>query len=161
MLVLWAAVPWLYLNFGTWSFQRYLPLPADPRYIELVYPPLMLLSGVALSRAFASRASLARLAGVAFAVVMVSGVGVGLATRGRTAGADEMSVLREIVRAAQAARPQSIHTDDASWRRALRIFDESLVSESLEAATVEVVPDMWGLPSARPREPQPDPGGVR
>lgn len=43
-LSLWAALPWLYLNFGTSSFQFYWALPAAPRYIGLVYAPLLVLS---------------------------------------------------------------------------------------------------------------------
>lgn len=156
MLVLWAALPWLYLNFGTWSFQRYMPIPTEPRYIEIIYPPIMLLSAVLLSRALAAGPMIARSAAVALAVVMAVGTGAGLATRGQTADAREMNVLREIVRAAQAQPSQTIYTDVVDWRLALTVFDASLVSESADTATIVLTRDALGLPTVQPiLSPQP------
>jgi len=43
-MFLWAAVPWLYLNFVTSSLNRYWVLPAGDRYILFIYPPLRLIS---------------------------------------------------------------------------------------------------------------------
>jgi hypothetical protein len=54
-LSLWAALPWLYLNFGTSSFQSYLALPAAPRHIGLVYAPLFVLSATVIVEWAATR----------------------------------------------------------------------------------------------------------
>jgi hypothetical protein len=147
MLLLWAAVPWLYLNFGTWNFTRYAPLPADPRYIELVYPPLMVLAAIGLNRALEARAAISRTAMVSLLVVMVTGVGVGVTVRGQTANAGEMSVLREIVRASQALPPHSIYTDSEDWRRALAVLDRSRISPTREGASIILIRHRFGFPA--------------
>ena len=139
LVVLWAAVPWLYMNFGSWSLQQYAPLPRETRYIVFSYPPLMLLSGVLLSRALSARAWIARPMAAGLALVLLVGVMTGFAARGDTGRAHEMTVLREIVRAAQATPGQTIYTEDRKWHRALAIFDASLVSASPERATFILV----------------------
>ena len=82
LLLLWAAIPWLYLSFGSWSLQQYALIPRDPRYIEFTYPPLMLLSGVAISRALAARPLIARSAALALALVAGAGIVIGVGMRG-------------------------------------------------------------------------------
>lgn len=135
LLVLWAVLPWLYLNFGSWSLQQYVLLPREPRYIMFTYPPLMLLSGVVLSRALAARTALAWPMAMGLGVVLLVGVMSGLATRGQTARAEEMSVLREIVRATQRMPGQTIYTDDIRWSRALPVLNGSLIATSPATAT--------------------------
>jgi 4-amino-4-deoxy-L-arabinose transferase-like glycosyltransferase len=96
LLLLWAALPWLYLNYGTSSFSRYVPIPAAPRYIMFVYPPLFLLSGWILSRAATlrppARTAIAAAMGGLLALGAVSAQ-VTRATGYRTA---EVAVLRSI-----------------------------------------------------------------
>src|SRR4051794_5529550 len=48
LLVLWAVLPWTYLNFGTSNLTHYWALPAADRYILLIYPPLFMLSAKTL-----------------------------------------------------------------------------------------------------------------
>jgi hypothetical protein len=111
-----------------------------------IYPPLMLLCGVVLSRALAARTALARPMAMGFGVVLLVGVMTGLATRGRIARAEEMTVLREIVRATQATPAQTIYTTDHRWSRALEVFDASLVSATADAATFILVRGPLDLP---------------
>jgi 4-amino-4-deoxy-L-arabinose transferase-like glycosyltransferase len=49
LLLLWAAIPFLYLNFGSSSFREYMPLPAAHRYLLVIFPPLLLLAGLGLA----------------------------------------------------------------------------------------------------------------
>lgn len=156
LVALWILVPGLYLNFGTWSFKTYAPLPRDERYIELLYPPLMLLTGVALSRAFAARPLIARFSAAALAVVMTAGVASGLALRGEIAYARHMNVLREIVRGVQAVPGQTIYTDDDRWLRAMYVFDASLLSRSADTATFTLASDPLGLPAIEPARRSPN-----
>lgn len=153
MLMLWAVIPWLYLNFGSWSFERYAPLPADPRYIEFTYPPLMLLTAVALSRALAGSAMMARSAVAMLAVVMVSGAASGFLMRGTTAHAPAMTVLRQIVTATLAEPGRTIYTENDKWRRALEIFDPRVLSASPAAATFVLGTDALGHPALEPSTP--------
>ncbi len=156
MILLWAIVPWLYLNFGSWSLTHYVPLPTAPRYIEFTYPPLMLLSGLALARAFAARPLIARTAAAAFAAVVVVGVACGLAIRGQIAWAEEMTVLREIVRVADASpNHQRIFTEVPRWKRALNVFQPSIVSAGPEDATLVLTRDPLGFPAVQLLAPEP------
>lgn len=159
LALLWAGIPWLYLNFGSWSFEQYAPLPREPRYIVFTYAPLMLLSAVALSRALAARAAIAKPTAIALGVVLLVGVTSGLATRGQTARGEEMTVLREIVRAAHESPARTIYTDDRRWRSALEIFDASLVSASPDTATFILVRGPLDLPVVQrgPSKPGVDP----
>lgn len=156
LVVLWIVVPALYLNFGSWSLKAYAPLPRDERYIELLYPPLMLLTGVALSRAFGARPALARLSAATLALVMGAGIGSGLALRGEIAYAQHMNVLREIVRGVQAVPGQTVYTENDRWLRAMHVFDASLVSPSAETATFVLTSDALGLPAIEPAPRSPN-----
>ena len=104
-LLIWAVVPWLYLNFGTTSFTRYIPIPAAPRYIDFTYPPLFLLSAWLLADALSkTRASNAagqqngrvRLIYPLLALVMMVGAGCGFATRATGYKTNQVAVLRTI-----------------------------------------------------------------
>jgi hypothetical protein len=148
LVLFWTVIPWLYLNFGSASLQQYLVLPRAPRYIEFTYPPLMLLTGVVVSAALASRQMVARLMVGTLAAVLVVGVASGLATKGRGYRAEEMAVLREIVRRADAPQPQMIYTDQQRWRWALQILNRSLIASSPNSASIIVAPNALGLPSA-------------
>lgn len=150
LLVLWIVVPGLYLNFGSWSYRFYAPLPRDERYIEFLYPPLFLLSAVALSWAWRAGPAISRSAIAAFGCLLLVGLGSGFMLRGEIAYAEHMSVLREIVRTARAEPGHSIHTEERRWRQALEVFDASLVADSPGAATILLTRDPLGLPAAQP-----------
>src|SRR6185436_2516179 len=119
LVLLWAIIPWLYLNFGTSSLERYVVLPAQQRYIEFTYQPLMLLSAVALSRGLAGRARVAIATAVLLAIVSVVGVWSGLATRGRGYRTADMAVLREMARRAPGDANHRIYATEPFWREAL------------------------------------------
>jgi hypothetical protein len=148
LVILWAVIPWIYLNFGSWSFEQYAPLPRDPRYLEFTYPPLMLLTGVVVSRALAASPAVARPVALALALVLASGVAIGIVTRGRTARAPEMAVLREIVRAVHRTPEHKVFTNDPRWRVAVDIFAPSTLSSSPETATFILERDALDLPVA-------------
>ena len=57
LLLLWAAVPWFYLNWGSSNLTQYIAIPAAPRYIGLIYMPLFLAAAVAIERAGLRRAT--------------------------------------------------------------------------------------------------------
>jgi hypothetical protein len=157
MVALWASVPWLYLNFGSWSLERYAPLPRDDRYLEIVFPPLMLMTSIVFNRLISSGQVISRVAVSVLAVVMGVGFACGLAARGRTADAEEMNVLREIVREAQDRKGQSIFTAEEEWSRAIRVFDASILSRSPETATITLSRGDFGFPQVRRASPGPDP----
>jgi hypothetical protein len=136
LLLLWAAVPWLYTNFGTTSFSRYLLMPPAPRYIDLVYPPLFLFGGWLfadwLSRPDWSR----RLFLATIAVVSLVGVATGLSTRATEYRTADVAVLRVI--AANAAEKRlgrvCVGIDPAiqsrlHWQRALFILSGGNLQE--------------------------------
>src|SRR5262245_62254665 len=80
LLFLWAALPWLYLNFGTSSFEYYWALPVSPRYISFVYAPLFLLTAHAIASWPITRAKALLRYGI-LGVVGVVGVGCAMATK--------------------------------------------------------------------------------
>lgn len=157
LLLLWAVIPWLYLNFGTWSLHTYAPLPADERYIECTYPPLILLTGVAISRALWASPMVASSAAAVLGLVMAVGLGAGFMSRGTIGKAAEMTVLREIVSATRNVPGHAIYTDEPRWLRALEVFDASLVSPTKEGATFILTTDSLGFPAVQPTRPIPGP----
>ena len=96
LLVLWAAVPWLYLNFGTSSFSHYIPIPVSARYISIVYPPLFLLSGWLLVDFMSKTVWAPRLATTVLVAVIAVGVVCGLSTRGKGYRTNHVAVMRVI-----------------------------------------------------------------
>jgi 4-amino-4-deoxy-L-arabinose transferase-like glycosyltransferase len=149
MLLLWAVVPWLYLNFGTWSLNVYAPLPTDERYIECTYPPLILLTATVFSRALGAPPTVSRPAAALMGVVMATGLAAGLQGKGTIGKAPEMTVLREIVKAVQQVPGQAIYTEDTRWQRALEVFDASLLSPTPDGATVWLTTDALGFPAVK------------
>ncbi len=49
LVVLWAALPFLYLDFGSSSLTSYIALPMAPRYIGIVFTPLFCLAALIVS----------------------------------------------------------------------------------------------------------------
>jgi hypothetical protein len=69
--MLWSAIGFLFMNFGSTSLSEYLPLPVSTRYIEMITIPLIIVSAYFLSqRAIAKKEVL--LGGVMVALFMSS-----------------------------------------------------------------------------------------
>jgi len=96
LLLLWAAVPWLYSNFGTTSFSRYLLIPPAARYIDVVYPPLFLFGGWLFADWLSTAGWAKRLFLAAIAAVSLVGVATGLSTRATEYRTADVAVLRAI-----------------------------------------------------------------
>jgi 4-amino-4-deoxy-L-arabinose transferase-like glycosyltransferase len=74
-LVVWAAVILVYLAFGSVSFTSYVPLPKQPRYLEAITVPVILLTAGVLGPLLSGRQRLPRtLTWAALAVYAVSGL---------------------------------------------------------------------------------------
>lgn len=116
-LAFWAALPWIYLNFGTSSFNHFIPIPAAPRYIEFVYPPLFLLAGWVLADFISNAAWARRLVLSLTAVAVLSGVVSGLTTRGKGYHSDHVAVLRGIADKIALEGPDSRCVDVTSEQR--------------------------------------------
>lgn len=96
LLLIWSSLPWIYLNFGTSSFNQYLPIPVAPRYIDFAYPPLFLLAAWLLTD-FLSKVTWAKWLVVPVIVaVLFIGVTCGLSTRGTGYRSNHVAALRVI-----------------------------------------------------------------
>ena len=104
-LLMWAAIPWLYLNFGTTSFTRYIPIPSASRYIDFAYPPLFLLSAWLLADVLSTSLDRTdtggsrmtrRMVYLLLVLVMLVGAGVGFSTRATGYKTNQVAVLRSI-----------------------------------------------------------------
>jgi 4-amino-4-deoxy-L-arabinose transferase-like glycosyltransferase len=124
LFVLWALVPFLYLDFGSSSFTYYWALPLAPRYISLIYPPLFILSAMSLVRWW-NGSSRARLISVgSTAIVCAVGIAAALSTRGTGYGTETVKRLKTISAAAATRNERICVTarDSASWRQLLRLL---------------------------------------
>jgi 4-amino-4-deoxy-L-arabinose transferase-like glycosyltransferase len=111
LLLLWAAIPWIYLNWGSSNLARYIAIPAAPRYIGLVYVPLFLAAAVAIERAGLRRA----MVWAPLAAVALSGIVMARATRAtgyQTARVAELRTLAAKARAAGAGICASSQVQD-------------------------------------------------
>jgi 4-amino-4-deoxy-L-arabinose transferase-like glycosyltransferase len=110
LVLLWAAFPLLYLNFGSSNLSEFIALPAAPRYIEFTYPPLFIAFGALAARLrFTSQRW-----GWApeFAAALLCATGLACAT----AQTDQpryythvAAALRSIARTARAANVTTVH----------------------------------------------------
>ena len=148
--VLWAAVPWIYLNFGTSSLTHYWALPAGDRYLLTIYPPLFLLSADALVFLKFARPRIAPLLRIAFVVVIVSGFCCGLLNRGLGWRTDTVKMLRNIAHEARSRNVRSAVVEgDKShiWGPTLAILDHDLHQlNGSEGADLVIQPDASGMP---------------
>jgi len=151
---LWAALPWIYLNFGTSSLNRYWALPADHRYILLIYPPLFLLAGEVLIRINEVRPRAAPFFRIGFLVILISGFGCGFLERDQGWRTDAVKELRTI---AGYSKVRNVHTVAMSknappeWWPTLSILNQALRKSTVsEAPDLVVGPDAFGLPSVNP-----------
>ena len=169
-LLLWAVVPWLYLNFGTTSFTHYIPIPAAPRYIDFTYPPLFLLSAWLLadmlsktreSNAASQKNGHVRWIYPLLASVMLVGAGCGFATRATGYKTSQVAVLRTINEKVKQRKIDRVCFDlaldngvNARLPRAMFILSAGKVPVC-ESATGRMVirADQLGIPYAATLEP--------
>ena len=146
LLMLWALVPFLYLNFGSTSLDRYWVIPASPRYIELIYPPLFILSAITLAELLRTRWRPV----VTVALAAVCSVGIICAAGSSETGHNTAHVkrLKEFV---VAARRDDVRVCEfegrhaTEWRIVLRIVAPDLIG--CGATSVRLAPDAEGLPT--------------
>ena len=155
LLLLWALLPWLYLNFGTSSFSHYLALPAADRYILFVFPPLFLLSAGALNHISSLRRRAALHTTLALGIVAASGFYCGFVTRGQGWRTDAVKVLRVI---GEQARERHLSTvsfegdQQEEWRHAMGILNHDLRTPAdSRPADIIIRSDAFGLPSTVPK----------
>jgi 4-amino-4-deoxy-L-arabinose transferase-like glycosyltransferase len=147
LLLIWAIVPFLYLNFGTSSLDSFVALPASPRYISLVYPPLFVLAAIVLSDWAGHRAWRRSVAGTAVVATCIIGVFCAVTTSATGFRTDHVKRLKEI--AAAVGRDERricefAGRDAMRWRQILEI----------------VAPDSIGCDGARPLHLRPDADGL-
>jgi 4-amino-4-deoxy-L-arabinose transferase-like glycosyltransferase len=148
--VLWAAVPWLYLNFGTSSLNRYWVLPAGDRYILFIYPPLFLLAAEVLLRIKTIRPRAAPLVRAAFVVILMSGFYCGFVLAGEGWRTDAVKELRTIAREAKLRNVHTVAMKNDSppeWSPAMEILDHDARPSVSETPELLIGPDALGLPT--------------
>jgi hypothetical protein len=152
LLLLWAAVPLLYLNFGSSSLTHFTALPVADRYIEFVYVPLFLLAGAVLDHCIATRAWTVRPIVACVTFMVAVGLWCGFVTHQTGWRTADTAILRQI---AKGASQQPIKTvrfvgdSDGRWKEEMEILAPSflIVNEGAEADLV-IGPDAMGMPSA-------------
>ena len=152
LLLLWAAVPFAYLNFGTSSFSFYWALPAAPRYITVIYPPLFLLSAMLLVEWAATSSRQKFLVGVTVAIVCSVGIYCAVTTRATDYRTAQVERLKQIVVAARSHDDQICEfagSDGSLWRQTLRIIAPDRIGCS-GSRVVKLLPDSDSLPISEP-----------
>lgn len=153
LLSLWAALPFLYLNFGTSSLSRYWVLPVAPRYISLVYPPLFVLAAIVSLRWAGHRPVPTWLVRVALAVICAVGILCAARTRGTGYRTEHVKRLKEIAmvtRRHNAKICEFVGPDGTAWRQVLQIVAPDGIGCS-GPAVLQLLPDAGGLPVSKPR----------
>lgn len=150
-LLLWAAVPLLYLNFGTSSFQRFWALPVSPRYVSLIYPPLFVLTGIIV--ADMNRLQAKKLVAVILLPLVCSvGIACAFATRGTGYRINDVHNLRDIVGVARESGQQICEITgprSKRWRQTLLILAPDVIGCSA-TQPLGVAPNASGLPVSHP-----------
>jgi 4-amino-4-deoxy-L-arabinose transferase-like glycosyltransferase len=156
LLLLWAALPWTFLNFGG-AVMPYRPLWTSVRYISITLPPLFVLAaGLLAVPAFRPHAR-SRILGAVLVVVSVTGIATALSTRASGYRTNDVAVLRSIVARASengdtVCHPPNDtgHGDERldSWTETLGVLD-SRGSNRVEGQQWVVVADPLGLPSVQ------------
>jgi hypothetical protein len=93
LLVVWALVPFLYLNFGSAGFNRYLVIPVATRYISLLYAPVFILMAALVTNWAARRPRAAPVVAAAVSALAIVGVSCALATKGTGYRTDQVARL--------------------------------------------------------------------
>jgi hypothetical protein len=138
-LLIWASLPWLYLDFGSSSFTRYILIPDAPRYIAFAYPPLFLLAARLIADLVSKDIWAKRAVLSLMATVLLVGLVCGLSTRGTGYRSDQVAVLRVIVDKIEREALGCVHFDidtgqqptwqKAIWPKTLRILSGGRIKE--------------------------------
>ena len=147
LFLLWIVLPLFYLNFGTTSLKTYVAMPVGDRYLELIYPPLFVLSGALLALVLQKkRGRLLTAAGVG--LLAASGIICAHATRGSGWRTADVVRLREMARTMKSESGTILGFEGPSawaWKGAIEVLDPALLgSTSLRSCVVR--PDSEGLP---------------
>jgi 4-amino-4-deoxy-L-arabinose transferase-like glycosyltransferase len=150
-LFLWAAIPFIYLAWGSSSLTSYIPIPADSRYIAFVYAPLFVLAAGGLVALVERWPQQARFwFGGVFAIAVVGAVCAYARrqTSHRSADVRELRALVATVRAKDGRLCGFEGRDAVRWLRTVQI----LAPEQLRCSgtvVYDVVPGPTGLPTLR------------
>ncbi|MDP2898364.1 MAG: glycosyltransferase family 39 protein [bacterium] len=152
LLLSWAALPFLYLNFGTSSFRSYCALPTAPRYIGLVYAPLFVLAAIVLGR-WAGTIKKRRVVAAVVAIVCILGVACAIRTRRIGYRTEHVKQLRRIAVVARQNRSQIcqfVGPDGTAWQQVLAIIEPDRLGCTGQSV-LQIVPDPHGLPMSAQR----------
>ena len=144
-LVLWALVPFLYLNFGSTSTDRYWVIPAGARYILVLYPPIFILAGITLAEAMKTRWR--TVAGAAIAVICVAGVFSASTVRKTGHNTAHVTRLKDLAVTARRDNLQVCGFESnraTEWRMTLRIIAPDRIG--CDGNAIWLVADAYGLP---------------
>jgi hypothetical protein len=152
LLLLWTAVPLLYLNFGSSSLTHFTALPVADRYIEFIYVPLFVLVGAVLDHNMELRPWTAGPMLACVAMVVVAGLWCGYVTRQSGWRIHDVAILRQIANGANQKQMKTVRfvgDSDGRWKDEMSILAPrfQIVIESAEADLV-IGPDAMGLPSS-------------
>jgi 4-amino-4-deoxy-L-arabinose transferase-like glycosyltransferase len=150
LFILWIAVPLFYVNFGTTSLKTYIAMPVGDRYLELIYPPLFILSGALLATLLKKKETHAGMIISGVALLFVSGVLCGHATRAAGWRTADVVRLRQIARTIKSESGSIVRFDGPSnraWSGAVDVLEPTLTAPTLRRGFV-VEPDNAGLPVA-------------
>lgn len=160
LLLLWAIVPLLYLNFGSSSLTHFTALPVADRYLEFCYPPLFLLAGAVMDRWMTQPGRSVRTLRAALtctAAVAAVGFGCAYATHQKGWLTRDIAVLRKIAEAANqehAVGVRFVADPDNRWKQSMAIIAPELpVMTDERKAGLVIGPDALGLPSAMASAP--------
>jgi 4-amino-4-deoxy-L-arabinose transferase-like glycosyltransferase len=167
LLLMCAALPWLYLNFGSSSLMHYVPIPIAPRYIAFAYPALFLLSGWLLFELASRRVAAKPVILAGLAAVLLVGVASAQLTRATAYQTAGVAALRAIAQRMGGEAPGCVRFDfDAGWqterlrthwRQTLYILGGGRIRECASASGGVVIGrDAFGLPYVTRRDRSPD-----
>jgi 4-amino-4-deoxy-L-arabinose transferase-like glycosyltransferase len=147
LFLLWIVLPLFYLNFGTTSLKTYIAMPVGDRYLELIYPPLFVLSGALLALMLQKRhGRILTTAGVGF--LAVSGIGCAYATRASGWRTADVVRLREMATTMKSESGSIVGFEGPSawaWKGAIEVLNPTLLDSTSRHSCV-VRPDSQGLP---------------
>jgi hypothetical protein len=136
-----------YLNFGTTSLKTYIAMPVGDRYLELIYPPLFVLSGALLAVVLQKKhGQILTAAGVG--VLAVSGVICAYTTRASGWRSADVVRLREMATTMKRESGTIVRFEGPSawaWKGAIEVLNPTLLDSTSERSCV-VRPDREGLP---------------
>jgi hypothetical protein len=150
LLVLWFAIPALYLNFGSASLDRYVPTPEAPRYISLVFPPVFLLAGALLDSLSAKNRAGRIVSCVLMGILAVSGFACAFVSKQHGYRTSQIAVIRQMERTRKGWRLAAFRGPDAGWWQCSAAILQDGVDWAgrCRGACLSVGPDLLGLPAA-------------